>query len=220
MFASYKTVAGFGQAEIVIDKSTFIGSAQPIQSEEEALAFIQENKKKYRDAAHHVPAYVLGETNEIQRCNDDGEPSGTAGVPMLEVLKKEEVRNAAVVVTRYFGGIKLGAGGLVRAYTKGAKIALEAAGIITRVLYQVVGVTIEYTLLGSLQNQLRLCGYDLKETVFEELVQLYVWVDATQVEVFKAQCVEWTNGRAVIEMGPVEYRVMGPVSGVQSMVNV
>ena len=156
MLKTYRTVKEFGQDEIVIEKSTFIGYAKPVTDEDEALAFIQEIKKKHRDATHNVPAYVLGEHNDIQRCNDDGEPSGTAGVPVLEVLKKEDVRDVAVVVTRYFGGIKLGAGGLVRAYTKGAKIALEAAGLITKVLYQVIVVSVDYTMLGALQNQLRL----------------------------------------------------------------
>ena len=151
MLTEYRTITNFGQDEIIIEKSTFIGYAKPVTNEEEALAFIQEIKKKHRDATHNVPAYVLGENNEIQRCNDDGEPSGTAGVPVLEVLKKEDVRNVAVVVTRYFGGIKLGTGGLVRAYTKGAKIALEAAGIVRQVLYQVMSLSIEYTLLGSVR---------------------------------------------------------------------
>ena len=146
MLKTYRTVEQLGQDEVVIEKSTFIGYARPVENEEAALAFIQEIKKKHRDATHNVPAYVLGEHNEVQRCNDDGEPSGTAGVPVLEVLKKENVRNVAIVVTRYFGGIKLGTGGLVRAYTKGAKVALESAKIITRVLYQTVIISVDYTL--------------------------------------------------------------------------
>lgn len=208
MLKKYRTVAQFGEAEIVIEKSIFIGYAKPVGSEEEALAFIQEIKKKHRDATHNVPAYVLGEHNDIQRCNDDGEPSGTAGVPVLEVLKKEDVRDVAVVVTRYFGGIKLGTGGLVRAYTKGAKIALEAAKIITRVLYQTVIVTVDYTMLGALQNQLRLKQYDTKNVVYDEQVHLHVWVETEGVVDFKAQVTEWTNGRAVIEDGEISYRVV------------
>jgi uncharacterized YigZ family protein len=208
MLKTYRTVEQFGQDEIIIEKSTFIGYAKPVTSEEEALAFIQEIKKKHRDATHNVPAYVLGEHNDIQRCNDDGEPSGTAGVPVLEVLKKEDVRDVAVVVTRYFGGIKLGTGGLVRAYTKGAKIALEAARIITKVLYQVVIVSVDYTMLGTLQNQLRLKQYDTKDIVYDEMVHLHVWVELEDVADFKALIVEWTNARALIEDGEISYKVI------------
>lgn len=208
MLKTYRTVEQLGQAEIVIEKSTFIGYAKPVSNEEEALAFIQEIKKKHRDATHNVPAYVLGEHNEIQRCNDDGEPSGTAGVPVLEVLKKEDVRDVVVVVTRYFGGIKLGTGGLVRAYTRGAKIALEAAKIITKVLYQVIVVTVDYTMLGALQNQLRLNQYDTKDIIYDELVHLHVWVEQDDVANFKAQIIEWTNGRAVLADGEISYKVV------------
>lgn len=208
MLKTYRTVEQQGQDEIVIEKSTFIGYARPVENEEEALAFIQEIKKKHRDATHNVPAYVLGEHNEVQRCNDDGEPSGTAGVPVLEVLKKEDVRNVAVVVTRYFGGIKLGTGGLVRAYTKGAKIALESAKIITRVLYQTVIVSVDYTLLGSLQNQLRMKQYDTKDIVYEDVVYLHVWVEEEDVSNFKAQVIEWTNGRTTITDGELCYRTV------------
>lgn len=207
MLKRYRTVEQFGQAEIVIDKSTFIGYAKPVHNEEEALAFIQEIKKKHRDATHNVPAYVLGERNDIQRCNDDGEPSGTAGVPVLEVLKKEDVRDVAVVVTRYFGGIKLGTGGLVRAYTKGAKIALDAAKIITRVLYQVMIVSIDYTMLGALQNQLRLKQYETKEIIYDTMVHLQIWVEETDVPQFRALIVEWTNGKAVITEGEIAYKI-------------
>lgn len=208
MLKKYRTVEQFGQAEIMIEKSTFIGYAKPVTNEEEALTFIQEIKKKHRDATHNVPAYVLGEQNDIQRCNDDGEPSGTAGVPVLEVLKKEDVRNVAVVVTRYFGGIKLGAGGLVRAYTKGAKIALEAAQIITRVLYQVIVVSIEYTMLGALQNQLRIKEYETKDIIYDNMVHLHIWVEETDAAQFKTLIVEWTNGKAVITDGEIAYKTV------------
>ena len=209
MLKTYRTVEQLGQDEVVIEKSTFIGYAKPVENEEAALAFIQEIKKKHRDATHNVPAYVLGEHNEVQRCNDDGEPSGTAGVPVLEVLKKENVRNVAIVVTRYFGGIKLGTGGLVRAYTKGAKVALESAKIITRVLYQTVIVSVDYTLLGSLQNQLKLKQYGIRDVVYEDVVHLHVWVEEEDVPNFKAQVIEWTNGRAAIADGELCYRTVG-----------
>lgn len=204
----YRTVAGRGEAEVVIDKSVFIGYAAPVTSEAEAQAFVAEIKKKHRDATHNVPAFVLGENNDIQRCNDDGEPSGTAGVPVLEVIRKENLRDTAVVVTRYFGGIKLGAGGLVRAYTKGAKIALDAAGIVLRRLYEVVGVTIEYPMLGMMQNLLEQHGYEIKETQYTDKVKLLVWAEAEKVEDFRINCIQWTNSRCEIECMGQGYREM------------
>ena len=118
------------------------------------------------------------------------------------------MRDVAVVVTRYFGGIKLGTGGLVRAYTKGAKIALKAARIITKVLYQVIVVTVDYTMLGALQNQLRLNQYDTKEIVYDEMVHLHVWVEQDDVSNFKAHMIEWTNGRAVLVDGEISYKIV------------
>ena len=149
----YKTVHEFGQDEVIIEKSTFIGYAKPVKTEEEAVEFINEIKKKHKDARHNVWAYTIGQNMNIQRYSDDGEPQGTAGIPTLEVIKKEDLRDVAVVVTRYFGGIKLGAGGLVRAYTKGAKIGLEAAKIIEKVMFQEVRVRIDYNQLGRVQGK-------------------------------------------------------------------
>ena len=132
--STYKTLHEFGMDEIIIEKSTFIGYAKPIKTEEEAIEFINEIKKKHKDATHNVWAYTVGKTMNIQRYSDDGEPQGTAGIPTLEVIKKEDLRDVVVVVTRYFGGVKLGAGGLVRAYTKGAKIGIDAAKVIEKVM--------------------------------------------------------------------------------------
>lgn len=206
MLKQYRTILQDGQDEIIIEKSRFIGYARPVESVDEATAFIQEIKKKHWDATHNVPAFVVGENNDAQRCNDDGEPSGTAGVPVLEVLKKEDVRNVAVVVTRYFGGVKLGAGGLVRAYTKGAKIALDAAGIVVRELHQIMILTIDYTMLGNIQNQLRQHNYDVKETVYDDMVHLHVWVKEDALDNFRALATEWTNGRGVLEAGELGYK--------------
>ena len=176
MLKEYKSLRKNAQKEIVIEKSTFIGTAQMVENEEQALEFIQAMKKKYYDATHNVYAYVLGDDNNIQRFSDDGEPSGTAGIPVLEVLKKNELRNICIVVTRYFGGIKLGKGGLVRAYGKGAVAALEASEIIWRRLYQVVEVNVDYTLLGMMQNQLKLAEYQIKNIRYDEMVHLEVYV--------------------------------------------
>ena len=121
----YKTVFESGESTIIIEKSKFIGYSRHVETEEDALTFINEIKKKNKDATHNVSAYILGEKMNAQKYSDDGEPSGTAGIPILELMKKEELTNSAIVVTRYFGGIKLGAGGLVRAYSKSAKSTLE-----------------------------------------------------------------------------------------------
>ena len=205
MLDSYRTVGQMGEAEIIIEKSRFIGYAAPAVTEEEALEFIQTIKRKHRDATHNVPAYVIGENNAVQRFSDDGEPSGTAGVPMLEVLKKEELRDTVLVVTRYFGGIKLGTGGLVRAYTKAAKMALEAAGIVTRVLHQAVQVSVDYTLLGLLQNQLRIGNYGIKDIFYTDVVTILVWVPAPESKDFCAACIEWTNGRCTLQLKELAY---------------
>ena len=127
---SYLTVAGYGRDEIVIQKSRFIGEAWPCATEEEALAHLRQVREASRDARHHCWAYVIGENEGILRYSDDGEPSGTAGMPILSLIRSEHAVNCCVVVTRYFGGILLGTGGLVRAYTQGCRIALQAAGLV------------------------------------------------------------------------------------------
>lgn len=148
----YKTIHKKGKDEITINKSRFIGHVLPISSEEDALDFLNEIKSIYKDAAHNVYGYVFGKNNNIQRYSDDGEPQGTAGIPILEVIKKEDLRNVAVVVTRYFGGIKLGAGGLIRAYTKSAKIAIESGIIVEKVLHRKLVIKIDYSIYGKVEN--------------------------------------------------------------------
>ena len=113
----FRTLHSYGSDEYIVEKSKFIGHAKPVQTEEEARMFVEEINQKYKDATHNVWAYTIGQSMNIQRYSDDGEPQGTAGIPTLELIKKEDLRNVVVVVTRYFGGIKLGAGGLVSEYT-------------------------------------------------------------------------------------------------------
>lgn len=149
---SFRSVLKEANESIVIEKSRFIGYVKPIESEEEALAFIEKIKKKHWDATHNVPVYVIGEKYEIQRYSDDGEPSGTAGIPVLEMLKKEKYTNLCIVMTRYFGGVKLGTGGLVRAYTQTGKLALEAGQPITKALYAHLIVNVDYHYHGKLLN--------------------------------------------------------------------
>ncbi|SCY17401.1 YigZ family protein [Alkaliphilus peptidifermentans] len=201
----YKTILNSHIDEITIERSRFIGYASPVNSEEAALEFIKNIKLKHRDANHNVYGYVIGFNNEIQRYSDDGEPSGTAGIPVLEVIRKEDLRNVVVVVTRYFGGIKLGAGGLVRAYTKGAKIALDAGKIVTKIMYRLIILNVDYTLLGKIQNDIMQNEFIIKEIVYQEDVALHIYVKNSEVESFKGKAIDWTNNRCEIREGQMEY---------------
>lgn len=148
----YKTVRKQAEAVQVIDKSRFIAHVCPVESREEADAFLAEIREKYKDATHNVPAMVIGDKSQIQWASDDGEPQGTSGVPMVQMMVKEGLTNLIVVVTRYFGGIKLGTGGLVRAYTSSAKLGLEAAGVCSVREMAELTVKIDYPYLAKIQN--------------------------------------------------------------------
>ena len=148
----YKTVRNEAEATNIIEKSRFIAHVRPVSAKEEADAFVSEIKGKYKDATHNVPAMVIGDKFQIQWASDDGEPQGTSGAPMVQMLVKEGITNVAIVVTRYFGGIKLGTGGLVRAYTGSAKLGLEAAGICSVREVCLMEVKADYTYLSKLQN--------------------------------------------------------------------
>lgn len=163
MLNNYRTVRREASAEIVIKKSRFIGHAKPVETEEDAIAFIDEIKRLHRQATHNCSAYMVGERDQHQKASDDGEPSGTAGKPILEVIKNKGLKNVAVVVTRYFGGIMLGAGGLVRAYTDGAVAGIEAAEEIVYVLHREVFVDVDYTWYGKLENELHGRGTESEE---------------------------------------------------------
>lgn len=201
----YKTINSYGEDETIINKSRFIGYAMPIETEEDALDFIENIKTKHRDATHNVYAYVLGKDSNIQRFSDDGEPSGTAGIPVLEVIKKEDLRNVVVVVTRYFGGVKLGAGGLIRAYTKGAKIGLDAGIIVDMVLYAKIKIRIDYTLYGKMENYLMSEGYIVDGSNFDDGVNVFVYIEDTNKENFYNVITDLTNGTATFEEIDKEY---------------
>jgi uncharacterized YigZ family protein len=205
LLEKYYTVKGYGENEIVIEKSRFICYVQRATTEEEAVQFIQEIKKKHWDATHNCSAYLIGEHDQIQKANDDGEPSGTAGVPMLEVLKKKGLKDTVVVVTRYFGGIKLGAGGLVRAYSKSVSEGLKAAGIVERRLMRVMHTKIDYTWLGKVENELRSSIYEIKDIHYLENVEIEVFVEEGQKQAFVEWMTELTNGKADINEGEVMY---------------
>ena len=195
----YRTIYDYGEDEITINKSRFIGYSMSIESEEQALEFIKTISSKNKDANHNVYAYVFGEESNIQRFNDDGEPSGTAGIPTLEVIKKENLRNVVVVITRYFGGIKLGGGGLIRAYTKGAKIALDAGKIVEMNIHTKLGLILPYTLLGKLENYLNVNGYKIEETSYKENVEIFIYIKNCELDEFKKTIMDITNGSAQID---------------------
>jgi len=203
--SSYKTLHKFGSDEYIVEKSTFIGYAKPINTEQEAIDFVNEIKKKHKDATHNVWAYTVGENMNIQRYSDDGEPQGTAGIPTLEVIKKEDLRDVVVVVTRYFGGIKLGAGGLVRAYTKGAKIGIEAGIVIEKVKYTEVRIKIEYTQLGKIQNEIMNLGFTVKDTVYSEDVEIIVYSKVKDVQSLTERMIDITSGTADVSLGDKYY---------------
>lgn len=167
----YKTVRQEAQATNVIEKSKFIAHVKPVSSKEEADAFVADIKAKYKDATHNVPAMVVGDKFQIQWASDDGEPQGTSGAPMVQMLVKEGITNVAIVVTRYFGGIKLGTGGLVRAYTGSAKLGLEAAGICSVREVMSLDIRTDYTYLAKLQNMAKAT---LEEGVDEDEVSFVI----------------------------------------------
>lgn len=205
MLESYITVKQDGFSEIEIKKSRFICSVKRVTSEEEAKAFISAIKKEHWKANHNCSAFVIGEKNDIQRSSDDGEPSGTAGVPMLEVLKKKELINVVAVVTRYFGGIKLGAGGLIRAYSHALSHTLDEIGLVIGKLQQELLITITYPLLGKAQAFLEHSPYTLKETIYTESIQLICLVDEQATETFIAEMTDLLNGQLTIEKGATSY---------------
>jgi uncharacterized YigZ family protein len=205
LLQKYYTVKGYGEQEIVIEKSRFICYINRAETEEEAVAFIQQIKKKHWDATHNCSAYLIGEHDQIQKANDDGEPSGTAGVPMLEVLKKKGLKDTVAVVTRYFGGIKLGAGGLVRAYGRAVTEGLNAAGIVERRLMRIMHVTIDYTWLGKVENELRSSNYKVKNIHYSDRVTIEIFVEETDKTSFAAWIEDLTNGRSTISEGEQTY---------------
>lgn len=205
MLSFYYTIKGYGTHEQIIQKSRFITHFNRAESEEEAQAFIQSIKKKHHDATHNCSAYVIGANDEIQKANDDGEPGGTAGVPMLEVLKKQNLKNTVVVVTRYFGGIKLGAGGLIRAYSSSVSKGIQAVGIVKRIRMQVMHAAFDYAHLGKIENELRRSAYKLKETNYTEQVEMTVYVEKGKKEEFVEWMTNLTNGEAKFRTGHEEY---------------
>lgn len=201
----YYTVKGYGESEIIIQKSRFLTYVERVETEEAALAFIYSIKQKHKDATHNCSAYLIGEHNHIQKANDDGEPSGTAGVPMLEVLKKQGIQDVVVVVTRYFGGIKLGGGGLIRAYGKATTEGISSAQVVERKLHHLLKVSIDYTWLGKVENEVRNSVYPLKHINYADAVEVYVYTRSQDEPKFMEWMTEITNGQAKIELVEKEF---------------
>lgn len=192
----YRTVRQEAKAEIMIEKSRFIAHIRPVASKEEANVFFAEIRAGHCNATHNVPAFVIGEKMEHQWASDDGEPQGTSGAPMLQMLVKEGVTNVAVIVTRYFGGIKLGTGGLVRAYTGAAKLALTEAGICEVHELAILSFSVDYTFLGKLQNLAQNGDFEIVDTVFEDCVILSVATASEEADRVRSAVANVTGGHA------------------------
>ncbi len=196
---SYRVLLEGGEGEYVEKKSRFIATVRKCESEEEATAFIEEMKKKYWDARHNCSAFVLGSRGEVTRCSDDGEPGGTAGRPMLEVLTGEGIRNIAVVVTRYFGGVLLGTGGLVRAYTQAVKEGLKNCTLGRMRYGHEIRVTTDYNGIGKILYLLENTGIEPSSSEYTDRVTLRLIVPAEDAEKLKKDMVEATGGRVELE---------------------
>lgn len=193
-----KTVFEGGEGEIVEKKSRFIATVRPVSTEEEATAFIAEMKKKYWDAKHNCSAFVIGDNQELTRCSDDGEPAQTAGRPMLDVLLKEGIHNTVVVVTRYFGGVLLGTGGLVRAYQKAVQEGLANSIVIEKQSGRKLVIGTDYTGLGKLQYLIAQKGLATIDTIYTDKVELILMVPAELTAETEKDVIEATNGNADI----------------------
>lgn len=199
MLERYKTVYEGGEGEIVEKKSRFIATVRPVKTEEEALAFIEEMRKKYWDARHNCYVYSVGKNREFTRCSDDGEPSGTAGRPMLDVILGEDIYNAAVVVTRYFGSVLLGTGGLVRAYSKSVQEGLKASTVIEKIYGISLEIITDYTGIGKIQYIAGENSLPILDSEYTDKVTLHLMVPSAQVDFVKKAITEGTNGRAVMK---------------------
>ncbi len=205
----YKVVYREGQQEIVEKKSRFIATVIPIESENDALDAIEQRKKKYWNASHNCFAYVLGKNQELQRFSDDGEPSGTAGKPILDVLLGEGVHNALIIVTRYFGGTLLGTGGLVRAYSRSAKAALLASSIINKILGKTILLVMDYNTVGKIQYLLAQNQISVIDSIYKEDVEMTIVVPVDEVVRLEKMIMEASSAKVHFqEMNSVYYAKM------------
>lgn len=197
---NYRTIKQNGIDEMEIKKSKFICHLKRVETEEEAIEFIEEVKKEHWKATHNCSAYTIGLNDEIQRANDDGEPSGTAGIPMLEILLKRELKNVVAVVTRYYGGIKLGAGGLIRAYGGSVNQAVDRVGIVERQLQQLIDVTVTYPQSGHVEHSLREANYTIQDIIYTENITYHCVVPLEDEEKFIQDVANWTSAEGIVEI--------------------
>jgi len=205
MAKEFYTVARKAEKEIIIKKSRFIAYVAPTATEKDAEEFIAEIKKKHKDATHNVSAFIVGREKQVQRANDDGEPNGTAGKPVLEVLKNKELTDVTVVVTRYFGGIKLGAGGLIRAYGKSAIEGIEAAGEVVRKLFRLVAIKMDYSMFGAVQRTVEDLDLPIDGIDYTDKVTMKVLVPEDDSDNFIKRMIDFTNDNAIIEKEDTRY---------------
>jgi len=202
----FKTVKQAASDEFIVNKSRFIGYASPCRTEEEALSFLRQIREKHKDATHNCYAYVIGENAGIMRYNDDGEPGGTAGMPMMEVLKARQVVNCCVVVTRYFGGILLGAGGLVRAYSHGCAIALNAAQVVKMQLSRKLLLDVPYSLWDRVNYGLKSLPVLMEDTAFGASVEATLLVRCADLDMVTQKLTALTDAKAEwLEMEELHY---------------
>ena len=192
---AYKTLRQEGSSEFFVQKSRFIGYASPMETQEEALEYIRRIKEMYRDATHHCYAYVIGPNAGIMRYQDDGEPTGTAGQPIMEIIKVKSLVNVCVVVVRYFGGRLLGTGGLVRAYSHGANLAVESAGEVVMEPSVQLSLTIPYSIWDRLQHQLLNLPVQMGQTVYTDQVDLSIIIRAHEQESIDKAIADYSDGR-------------------------
>ncbi|MFD3916964.1 YigZ family protein [Streptomyces sp. NPDC058603] len=201
MQEQYRTVARAGVHETEINRSRFICALAPVATEEEAQEFIARVRKEHPTATHNCFAYVIGADASVQKASDDGEPGGTAGAPMLQMLMRREVRYTAAVVTRYYGGVKLGAGGLIRAYGGVVGEALDAVGTLTRQRFRLATVTVDHQRAGRLENDLRATGRVVRDVRYAEAVTIEIGLPDSEVPAFRAWLADTTAGTAELELG-------------------
>ena len=205
MQEQYRTIAQAGVHETEVNRSRFICSLAPAATEQEAQEVVARVRARYPTAGHHCFAYVIGADASVQRASDDGEPGGTAGVPMLQMLLRREMRFVVAVVTRYFGGVKLGAGGLIRAYGGAVGEALDEVGTRTRQRLRVVTVTVDHQRAGKLENDLRSTGRAVREVRYAGAVTIEIALPDAEVAAFGDWLADTTAGTAVLELGAEAY---------------
>ena len=194
----YRSVYEYGEAEYIIERSRFIAHVSPAETPEEARLFIAGIKEKYKDATHNVPAFVCGAGSEHQWASDDGEPQGTSGMPVLKLITAEELTNVAVVITRYFGGIKLGTGGLARAYTHTAKLGIEAAGICEVKESSLLKYSFDYTYLSKITNYASDRGFDMSDIEYTDSVSAVIRCPKEDTDRLKSAISDMTSGKAIL----------------------